>query len=79
MGNNIGNVILPKTAVFVGQCLVCENSPILQGTWTVFPITQSCVTGIKNNNSTEHLDKFAIPENHKFETLHLLKSTNRIQ
>jgi len=58
-------VKLPKTAVFVGQCLVCENdSPVLQGTWTVFPNTQRCagrsnetksVAEAKANRDTLHL------------------------
>jgi hypothetical protein len=32
----------PKTAVFVGQCVICNNSPTIQGTWILFPETQVC-------------------------------------
>jgi hypothetical protein len=43
---------LPKTAVFVGQCLVCENSPVLQGTWVVFPNAQSCILTEKRSSDS---------------------------
>jgi len=33
---------LPRTAVFVGQCLVCQGNPMLQGSWVVFPSSQTC-------------------------------------
>lgn len=33
---------LPRTAVFVGQCVVCHGTPMLQGSWIVFPVTQTC-------------------------------------
>ncbi|ODN03561.1 hypothetical protein Ocin01_03128 [Orchesella cincta] len=33
---------LPRTAVFVGQCLICQGNPMLQGSWLIFPVTQTC-------------------------------------
>jgi len=41
----------PRTAVFVGQCLVCDNSPMLQGTWILFPNSQNCFPLLDKSNA----------------------------
>ncbi|CAL8101538.1 unnamed protein product [Orchesella dallaii] len=60
-------VQLPRTAVFVGQCLICKGNPMLQGSWIIFPVTQSCNAGIpltpiaKEELGNAHLERLKEP------------------
>ncbi|OXA65199.1 uncharacterized protein LOC118434074 [Folsomia candida] len=60
----------PKTAVFVGQCLVCQNTPVLKGTWTVLLHAQSCAN--QTSNEGPSLNGVEINSN---DTLHLLEKS----
>lgn len=60
--------------MFVGQCLVCQGNPTLQGAWVVFPATQTCTSGAGfswGNNNNNNNNEIQAQSEHKRDSIRM--------